>query len=264
VEDGKLLADPVFDTDDEFAVKIQKKVEKKHIRMASVGIEPIELSDSPEHILPGQRRATVSKSEILEASIVDIGANRNALRLYKNGKLIELSAGTENLIPLLKQEPETNPKNLNKMKQIAITLGLKDDATEGEIINAINQLKNVQKTHETVIAEQKEALSKVASKNAEQLVDAAIAAKKITAAQKEQFVKLAMSDFDTAKTVLDTMQAPRNITASLKSETTTGTGAPTAKKFKELSEAELLELRSNEPETYKELFKAEYGFVPNI
>ena len=93
VKQGKLLADAVFDDADAdaFALQIQSKVEKGIINMTSIGFDVLEVSDDAALLVPGQKRSTVTKSALLEVSITDIGANKNAIRLSFPGKGFELS-----------------------------------------------------------------------------------------------------------------------------------------------------------------------------
>lgn len=135
IEGDKILAEPVFDAD-EFSQKIAAKVESGTIRMASMGVEPIELSSDAKYIKPGQRYETVLKWKAKEASLVDIGANDNALALYdKKGMLIELSDGSKN--GLLKELTI----NKNKMKEVIEFLKLSDEATVQDVIAAIKPLQ---------------------------------------------------------------------------------------------------------------------------
>lgn len=102
---------PVFDDKDDFAMSIYHKVEGNHIRMCSAGAEPIETSANPKLLLPSQKKETVVKWKLKEASIVDIGANPEALTvaLYDaNDNLINLSDKTsETLIPYIKMSKST-------------------------------------------------------------------------------------------------------------------------------------------------------------
>jgi len=85
---------PVFDDTDSFASSICNKVENGTIRMASAGFRPVEWSDKPEYKLPGQSGGTLISSQLEEVSLVDIGANADALAvtLYNpNGGIIQLS-----------------------------------------------------------------------------------------------------------------------------------------------------------------------------
>lgn len=92
-EDGKLLADPKFDENDKFAQLIKSKVENDLIRGCSSGINPVEFSSDPKDLEKGQTRATITKCELYEASIVDLPSNKNTVRLF--------SAAEEKEVPLL-------------------------------------------------------------------------------------------------------------------------------------------------------------------
>ena len=90
-EKGQLLADLVFDQEDEFALKIQSKVEQKIINAISIGFGSITVSDDKKYVIAGQRGPTVVSCELLEASPVDIPANANAIRLIDDTGVHTLS-----------------------------------------------------------------------------------------------------------------------------------------------------------------------------
>lgn len=85
----QLLAEPFFDMDDSFARAVARKVERGILNAASVNVRILELSDDPSLYLPGQSLSTVVKSELVEASIADIPGNKNAVKLFSDGKIIE-------------------------------------------------------------------------------------------------------------------------------------------------------------------------------
>ncbi|MGV3588110.1 MAG: hypothetical protein ACO1OF_13980 [Adhaeribacter sp.] len=87
INDGKITAVPVFDDKDAFAVSIYNKVENGTLRMASAGLMPLQWDEKASS-------KALTKSILKEASIVDIGANPDALAvaLYDaQGKLINLA-----------------------------------------------------------------------------------------------------------------------------------------------------------------------------
>ncbi|MDR3057755.1 MAG: hypothetical protein LBU84_06400 [Prevotella sp.] len=133
IDGDRILADAVFDTD-EFAQTIALKVESGTLRMCSVGARPIETSEDPKYIKPGQRYKTILKWSLLEASIVDIGANNNALvALYdKDDRLIELS--DNGTCPLSELELTQNKYEMNDVKKL---LKLSESASEQDVIGAI-------------------------------------------------------------------------------------------------------------------------------
>jgi hypothetical protein len=210
-EDGKLLADAVFDLNDPFAKSIADKVENDFLRMASIGARPIETSADPIYLVPGQQYETVTKCIAKEASIVDIGSNDNALALsdvpalYNDEEtLIELSANGNNpLIPSLQNQNQMKIEEIN-LKDLAPLLGLNENPTAQEFTDVVKKLI----TEKATLVQQVNDLN--SEKNREKianLVDGAVLAKKITADQKASFVKLAEADFDSTKTVLDAMKA---------------------------------------------------------
>ncbi len=92
VKSGKLYGDPVFDEEDPKGKMISNKIEKNFIRAASIGFQIIELSEDKKYMLPGQTRPTVTKCKLVEVSVVDVPANKNALALYDdNGHKVDLT-----------------------------------------------------------------------------------------------------------------------------------------------------------------------------
>ena len=84
-KDGKkLLADAVFDESTELGRTVKTQVENGFLRSASIGVDIIETKE-----IDGVN--IVTKSVLYEISIVDIPANKNALKLYKKGGLQRLA-----------------------------------------------------------------------------------------------------------------------------------------------------------------------------
>ncbi len=114
--DGKLFADAVFDSGDDFAMEIERKIENGIIRTASIGFAAIAYSDDPEDMLAGQKRSTVTKSELYEVSIVPIPDNPNATvqkEAHKNEKGI--SKKTFSYISL---QTKNNPKPMSLVEKL--------------------------------------------------------------------------------------------------------------------------------------------------
>jgi hypothetical protein len=132
IESGKIWADPVFDQDDE-SKKIQAKFESGSIRGASIAADVIETSSDPKWLKPGQTRETITKYEIYEASLTPLPANADCLTLSLRKDGIELSEGSiNNTLHLLKPDTE--------MKDLALKLGLSQDATKEQMAAKIDQL----------------------------------------------------------------------------------------------------------------------------
>lgn len=146
IEGDQLKADAVFDENDEFAKQIKSKVEGGFIKGVSIGVKVLERSDAPEVLLPGQSRETVTRCLLYEASITGIPGNRNALKL-SDGNGLRLSdqmndVELNGVLPLIKSH--------FNMKKIALALKLPENATETEILSAIDALDREKKQVETV------------------------------------------------------------------------------------------------------------------
>ena len=136
IEGDNLIGTPVFDEKDEFAMKVKAKWDAGIYRMVSAGLDVIEHSNDPSVLLPGQTRSTITKSKLREVSIVDLGANDDALQLYFQGEVVNLSQNEQELSFLKPVNNHLNSKE--KMKKIALKLGLAENATEAEVLDAIS------------------------------------------------------------------------------------------------------------------------------
>ena len=264
IDGDRLIGTPVFDENDEFAKQIANKWENGFLRMASAGIEIVETSDAPEHLLQGQTRATITRCKLEEVSIVDIGGNDEALQLYgTDGKLMTLASGEDcDHLPLLLDKehaegtaPEAsfnNQNNNNSMnKEILQLLGLSETASEQEAVSALRLLKEK--------ADKAESLQ-LASINA--LVDGAVADKRITADKKEHFVNLGKSvGVESLRTTLELMQPQHKPTEVIHQTADQPAGGEhkTYAKLSDVPATEIPSLKESNPTEYARLYKAEYG-----
>lgn len=85
-KDGKLFADAVFDLENEFSKEIAGKVERGFLKGASMGIH-----FDKEDLEPTAN--SLQKCMLFEISIVDVGSNSNALKLYSELDFKELNFG---------------------------------------------------------------------------------------------------------------------------------------------------------------------------
>lgn len=263
----RLIGTPVFDQNDEFAKKIESKWENGFLRMASAGIEIIETSDAPEHLLQGQTRRTITRCRLEEVSIVDMGGNDEALQLYdRSGKVLKLAAGEDNdalplLVPEKKDAPsgtapdgkdnnQTNKSTQSMNKEILQLLGLSETATEQEAVGALRLLKEKADKVETL---------QLASITA--VVDGAIAEKRITADKKEHFVNIGKAaGIDSLRTTLSLMQPVRKPTEVIRQTDAPRDDEPkTYAKLSDVPADQLEKLREERPQDYERLYKAEYG-----
>jgi hypothetical protein len=264
---GQLLAEPVFDEKDPFAKRISEKVSGGFLKAASIGMTVIETSADTQHLKPGQTLETVTKCRIREASIVDIGANSNALVLYdQNGAALNLSAGgQDSKIPGIKEVQKdknsiisTNNNNSNMQELIALALGLPKEATEAEIVKRVGELKAETDTATAESARLSGELTALRDGQITALTDAAITARKITADKKDHFLTLGKTaGVEALRATLDCIQVERKPLDFLKPTTPGGS----AKKFSELTAEERVSLRETDLVEYKRLYREEYGVV---
>ncbi len=257
IEDDKLIGRPVFDETDEFALKIKKKWDNDFLRMFSGSFKPIELSDAPEHILEGQTYMTVSKSKLIEVSIVDMGSNDDALQLIDdNGELLKLSKNGASDIPLLKLKGTNQSKNLNTeltMNENSLSLlGLTQGASQEQIDQAIlNLAKENESLKATLVAQE---------------VEGAIKLGRITEEGKEHFLKLGktngLEDLKLTLSAIPVQERKPAEAVPARPNITLGAQSDNAgeKKWGQMTEAELLQLKATDLEAYKLAYREHYGF----
>jgi len=259
IDGDRIIGTPNFDRIGELSKEIADKWEAGTLKMASAGLDIVEQSDAKELLQPGQTRMTVTKWKLVEVSIVDIGGNDDAIRLYNNGKLLELGVGCDNvLLPLnlnqTEQKTINHQKTEQKMETVLLKLGLPKTATEAEVLQAVEALQS----QNVSLKKEKEDIQ---LRNIGELVDRYIADGKVTADKKEHFVNLGkVAGYDSLNITLSAIPAPVKPNQVI-APTNPGT-ATLSKKWDELSEAERIELRKNDWDNYVKVFTANYGFAP--
>lgn len=271
---------PVFDDTDDFAVSIYNKFENGTLRMGSAGLIPRSWTDDVALLIEGQTAETLVKSILEEISIVDIGADNDALSvaLYdENHNRIELSSNSENAaIPLLQLN------NKIEMEKIELTaakaaglLGVSEiktaEAFESKIAEVV-QLAASQKTQiETLTREKSDLQTKLdeadeiqLSSKIETLVQGAVDARKITADEKTEYVTLARGNYESVEKLLSTKRGVPTIESQL-----AGAGKKDAtvelysKTYDELFESgDLVKVKLNAPVEYARIYKDKFGAEP--
>lgn len=258
VDGDNLIGTPVFDENDEFARKVKAKWDAGFLKMVSAGLRVIEESDDPAVLVQGQRYATVTKCKLLEVSIVDIGANDDAIVLYDDqDRRINLSQGDNGvcLTPINNQNIHLNTNQM-ELKQIALALGLAESATEQEVLARAAQLckdaGEVAKLRKAAEEQQNEALAA--------LVDSAVSEGRFAADKRNHFLELGKKvGLKALQETIDLMKPAQ------RPSTVINPANPGSGEYKKLSDvpADKLEaLRSQQPDKYKQLYQAEYGFEP--
>jgi HK97 family phage prohead protease len=256
-EDGGITAELVFDEASELSKQCKKQWDFGSLKMVSVGIDIIEMSEDAEMVVAGQTSPTITKSKLFEVSVVDIGANDEAIVLRKDGKLLTLGQG-EYPLPKLSDKRE-KPKEM-ELKTLALQMGLPETADEAAVGAKIAELLAKEKENEQLVKEKSEMeLAGVIS-----AVESAIAEKKIGADKKEHFVNLGKSvGIETLQATFAAMSPAVKLTEALAGG---GSSAEvkTYSKFSEVPADELKRLRKENAAEYKRLYRAEYGYECEI
>lgn len=267
-ENGILYGTPKFDDDTEDERNISKKWDRGTLRMLSAGLDVLEWSEEPEMLMAGQTRPTVTKSKLIEVSVVDIGSNDDALQvgLYHDGKLLTLAAGEESdHLPLLSRPetdggdatPTTTPEdeqtpnnNSNNMEKILLKLGLAPGATEDEAVAAIGRLQEEKDTMR---------LARITDS-----VETAIKERRITADKKEKYLNLGKQIGLDGLNALFADMTPAQKPLDLVKPTGGGNGGAVNLTWATATAEQLADLRDNNREEYVRLYKEHYGFAPEF
>lgn len=278
LETGKdyMIAMPEFDMEDDFAAKVARKYEKGILNAASIGIIIIETSEDSKYMLPGQRYPTITKCILREISICDIPSNANSVCLYdtegnhigdtEEELTLALSAskgGSEEITKIFDFDKNTNEMEL---KFAALKLGLKETATEAEVLAKMSdiQAQNIELSQKV---EAYEAASKLAkTKQIEVTLNEAVTAKKIKEADKASWKQILEANLEAGKAALDAI-AP---TMSLHDFSNKGGESSDdeddvmkyqGKTFSELSKSKpkvLENLKSENFSMFQQLYESEY------
>lgn len=260
VEDGEVTGELMFDEASELSTRCKKQYEFGSLKMVSAGLDILETSEDPELLVQGQTSPTVTKSKLFEVSLVDIGANDDAIVLQKDGKKITLGKDSECPLPML----NNNNQKQMEQKQYALQLGLPETATDAEITAKLSEL-NAAKQENERLQKEKETLQKeketltLASITA--VVEKAVGEKRIATDKKDEFINLGKEiGQEKLERIISAMSPQMKLSAVIGHQGGASTQQPaTYKKLSDVPSAELLTLRKEQPEEYKRLYKEEYG-----
>lgn len=203
VEDNKLLAEAVFDTEDELGAKVAGKVDRGFLRGCSIGI----IIDSLTKV---KDETVADKTELIEASIVSVPADAGAVVLYdQNRKVLSFNEVVTKL-NFNNKQTQTNMEKDEKQIQVL----------EAKIADKDKKIAEL----EAKIAEQKAEAEKQRANAIDAFLDAAVKDNKITESEKEGFKKLAATDFETVQNLIN--QKEVKASASLKDAITNQSQAP--------------------------------------
>lgn len=249
VEGDDIIGDLEFDMKDEFAAKIAQKWDDGIYKMVSAGATVLDYSTDPIFLVPGQTRATATKWILDEVSVVDMGANDDAIALKnQNGEYVTLKDGANlDFIPKLENRPN--------MKRIALKYGLPEDASVEQILEAIEKERLQNKTLKE--ESERQTLSAITT-----AVDATIKKNPALAAQRQHLIDqgklIGLAALNVNLSLMEPAVKPMDII------TLSNRPDGKEKKFSDLTPDEIVQLKADNKEQYKLMFREEYGFDPML
>jgi len=244
LKEGVLTAEPEFmnDPEEKDALLVKNRVEKGFLKGASLGIRVLDSSNKDKVV-----------AEVMEASIVDIPSNKNALALYdESGNKLEGEAFQLALSKITKQnQTEHTMTKIKLSAAISHKLGLPQEVETSEVEAKLEALHN-----ENVAMQDK--LKAIHEEKVKTLIDTALSEGRITADNKDKFEELAKANFDLAKSTIETLP---------KAEKLSGKEKPTDKHQGDRSDwtfddwrkkdtAGLLRIKQEDPERYQQIINS--------
>ena len=245
VKDGKLTAEPEFDTEDQLAKQIAGKVERGFLNAVSMGIK-----FHPEDVKVIDGVPTLTRSELMEASIVAVPSNSASVRLYDDGQGKWLDE-TEVKELSLTFQPKHTPMTIKLSESTRKLLGVEQTELDQSLLEAkIAELaaakSKAEKEVERLLKEREEArLQAIRSK-----VDEAIASGKINAELREEFIQLGVSNEQLFNKLLD-KSVVTNLSGMVQKPTEKM--PKTMEEFQAMSLQEQLAFKKAHPDKYIEL-----------
>lgn len=277
-ENGKLVAEIVFDEEDPKAAEIAGKVERGFLRMTSVGAWPPEEATDDELMkLEGQTGPTITRWTLREISICPIGANHNALAMYdrNTGKRIDLS--DKNAVIRLTDGIYNKPKTITSMSVLTQMLKLSDSASEQAIAEEVRKLIALRDDNQATISTLKtkneelnkelEAYKKEKNKEQESraiaLVDEAVKDGRISASGKDAWLQDFKTNFELANVRLSSIAPRQRITPQIHIDCGKADAVELRDMtFQDILKADRLKELKADKELYAQKFREAYGKDP--
>ena len=236
---GQLTAEPVFDMDDPAAAEIARKVDQGFIKGCSMGLMITQITKS-------KGIDTATESVLLEASIVSIPADENALVVYAD-------------------EDRQKKLSINEFNKLFYKMEPKENTQSAQVSDKDAKIAELTATIDTLRAE----LAEREYRDAETFVDKAIADGKITGDVKTEALSFYLSFPKETEKLFSVIKGnttapaqepqPRaTLTAMIK------TAAPSAQTWDDLDRIPnaLKNLKAVNPEEFKRLYREKFGCDP--
>lgn len=259
--DGTLLtATPEFDTEDSDGKEVVRKVEAGKLKACSIGI-----MIDPEHVVVLENGdVMVTKCELMEASIVAVPSNANAVVLYsQDGNPLTEQQTKQIMLNAQTAKPFEKPDN---MKLITAHLQLDDNANETAILEAVKSIEaklTASKQENVKLKADYDALVKAEEERKatelSALIDAAVKDGRIDADAEATFAELS---YESATKLLATLKPRKTVAEQIDSP------AAASEKYEKLSFEELRKqnklaaLKAEFPDIYDQKFEEQFGYKP--
>ncbi len=262
--DGALLtATPDFDTEDTDGKEVVRKVLSGKLKACSIGI-----IIEPEHVLALENGdIVVTKCELMEASIVAVPSNANAVVLYsQDGNPLTEQQTKQIVLAAQTAKPFTKPDNPDNMKILLSHLQLAEGSTEAAVLEAIKGIEaklTASKNENVKLQADYDALVKADNdRKAADLsakIDAAVKDGRIDADAKATFAELS---YESATKLLATLKPRKPVAEQIDNP------ADASEKYEKLSFEELRKqnklaaLKAEFPDIYEQKFEEQFGYKP--
>lgn len=271
VEENRLMGELEFDVEDEDVAKIAGKWERGYLDSVSIGFR----FNMEDVILNPDGTFVITKCELYELSIVAIGSNKNAVRLYSNKdeKWLEGDELKATLSSCLNTHVEKPEIPTNQMAKITLTalalatnLGLKSQEVEQseleakiyELHTAKTQAEAEAKKYKDQVEEFKTVELNAKKTKADSFVQKLITEGKLKASdtvEVERFRKLATDDFEFTESLASKLAGKSNL-SSIQTGKQKNQVIEEDESYDYLQKHDskkLASIRENEPEKYAQL-----------
>jgi HK97 family phage prohead protease len=260
VDKDLLLGEPLFDIDDEEALKISGKVDRGFINSCSMGI-----TFKREDLKIIGEELIMTKCELYECSIVAVPSNANSIRLYaESGELLKDEEVKELCLSLQPTDGEIKNLDLNPindMKKITLTLAALvalsfDKATPEVDVEAVEaavlKLSNENTTMRAKLLAMETEKENAEAEDLEAVLTLGLSQGKFSATKKAEFEAIGKMSLSILKTTLAAIPAKLSIAGQ--TVVPHATGVTTAEEFQKLSLDAQLAFKTTSPDEYKKLF----------
>lgn len=248
--------------------------------IVALGADDVEITENSRFLVHHASTVTMGNSEEHERAAKDLeswdedilniyqkktGKRKSQIRnLMKEEKWITAEEAKEwgFVDKIIKQKI----KNEIKMDKVLNHLGVEK---EDEALNKIKEIQDELEQYKTDFNAQSEDLSnalkeieEIENQRANELIESAIKAGKITEKQKEKYLNLADLDFEATKSVIDDIQAPGKIQQFIERPTDKSGLKKVYDDLWQNNKHELERILRDEPQYYAELYESKYGRKP--